>query len=168
MDERTIYRLPFMVLPMSSLIHLIYASAATRPLNAQELGQLLEQSRANNTRLGLTGMLLYADGSFFQALEGPSDVVTALYEKIEHDARHAQVTRIISEPIPRRYFSDWSMGFSNISAQDEAQMPGSNDFFGKAHSFNDVTYGRAKKLLAAFAAGRWRSGLHHAGLSGGQ
>lgn len=157
-----------MVPLMSALIHLIYASAATRPLSTQELGQLLDQSRANNTRLGLTGMLLYADGSFFQALEGPSEVVTALYQKIEHDERHAQVTRIISEPIPRRYFSDWSMGFSNLSADDLARTPGANDFFGKAQSFNDVTYGRAKKLLAAFAAGRWRSGLHHASLSGGQ
>jgi hypothetical protein len=157
-----------MVPLMSSLIHLIYASAATRPLSTQELGQLLDQSRANNTRLGLTGMLLYADGSFFQALEGPSEVVTALYQKIEHDERHAQVTRIISEPIPRRYFSDWSMGFSNLSAEDLARTPGANDFFGKAQSFNDVTYGRAKKLLAAFAAGRWRSGLHHASLLGGQ
>ncbi len=145
---------------MRSLFHLIYASAATHRLTEQDLAQLLQSCRENNARLGLTGMLLYADGSFFQVLEGATEVVHGLYQRIERDARHAQVTRIISEPIPRRYFSEWSMGFSDLSAAALSQAPGSNDFFGKAHSFNDVSYGRAKKLLASFAGGRWRSGLH--------
>lgn len=153
---------------MRSLIHLIYASAATSRLTVQDLAQLLERSRERNAQLGLTGMLLYADGSFFQVLEGPGEVVLGLYQKIESDARHMQVTRIISEPIPRRYFSEWSMGFSDLSAKALAQAPGSNDFFGKAQSFNDVSYGRAKKLLAAFAGGRWRSDRQGAAQSGGR
>jgi Sensors of blue-light using FAD len=146
---------------MPSLIHLIYASAATSRMNEQDLAQLLQCARDNNTRLGLTGMLLHANGSFFQVLEGPADIVTKLYQTIECDERHEQVTRIISEPIPRRFFKDWSMGFSDLSGGPLAQALGTNDFFGQAHSFNDVSYGRAKKLLAAFAAGRWRS-AHHA------
>jgi hypothetical protein len=151
---------------MRSLIHLIYASAATTRLTAHDLDQLLQRSRDNNAQLGLTGMLLYADGSFFQVLEGPADVVSGLYQKIECDPRHAQVTRIISEPIPRRFFSEWSMGFSDLSVAVTAQAPGTNDFFGKAQSFHDVSYGRAKKLLAAFAGGRWRSDLHGTAQSG--
>jgi hypothetical protein len=143
---------------MSPLIHLIYASAASRPMSSTELGALLARARERNTSLGLSGMLLYADGSFFQVLEGKPDVVLGLYERIERDPRHNQVTCIIHEPIPRRCFGAWSMGFSNLSAADElAHAPGANDFFGRAQSFNDVSYGRAKKLLAAFAAGRWRS-----------
>jgi Sensors of blue-light using FAD len=145
---------------MPSLIHLIYASVATRRLAEHDLAQLLQVARERNAQLGLTGMLLHADGSFFQVLEGPADVVQGLYQTIEADTRHAQVTRIISEPIPRRYFSEWSMGFTDLSGAALAQAQGSNDFFGKAHSFHDVHNGRAKKLLAAFAAGRWRSDLH--------
>lgn len=145
---------------MRPLVHLIYASAATHRLSEQDLAQLLQSCRDNNARLGLTGMLLHADGSFFQVLEGPDEVVHRLYQRIEDDARHAQVTRIISEPIPRRFFSEWSMGFSDLSATALSTAPGVNDFFGHAQSFNDVRYGRAKKLLAAFAAGRWRSRLH--------
>jgi Sensors of blue-light using FAD len=151
---------------MPSLIQLIYASAATRRLSASDLTALLDCARENNTRLGLTGMLLYADGSFFQVLEGPEEVVTELYQRIECDDRHTQVTRIISEPIPRRYFNGWSMGFSDLSVVTDASTVGSNDFFGRAQSFNDVNYGRAKKLLAAFAAGRWRSELHVPASSG--
>ncbi len=143
---------------MSPLIHLIYASAASRPMGAPELAALLAVARAQNARLGLTGMLLYDEGSFFQVLEGPADVVQALYLKIEQDRRHTEVTCIIREPIPRRCFGAWSMGFAHLSdAGALAQAPGANDFFGRAQSFNDVSYGRAKKLLSAFAHGRWRS-----------
>jgi hypothetical protein len=145
-----------------SLIHLIYASAATSRLTAEGLARLLQSARDNNARLGLTGMLLYADGSYFQVLEGTPDAVNALYWQIERDERHAQVTRIITEPIPRRFFSEWSMGYSDLSVQAAARPPGTNDFFGKAQSFNDVSYGRAKKLLSAFAGGRWRGSLHGA------
>jgi Sensors of blue-light using FAD len=143
---------------MSPLIHLIYASAASRPMGAHELGALLARARSRNAELGLTGMLLYDQGSFFQVLEGPPDVVEALYLKIERDPRHTEITCIIREPIPRRCFGAWSMGFANLSDANElAHAPGANDFFGQAQSFNDVSYGRAKKLLSAFAHGRWRS-----------
>lgn len=151
---------------MQSLTHLIYASAETRRLSEQDLVALLEASRESNERMGLTGMLLYADGSFFQVLEGPADVVAALYKRIERDARHARITRIISEPIPRRAFGGWSMGFSNLSANAPKHADGMNDFFGTAQSFNDVSYGRAKKLLAAFAAGRWRSAQNDFDIAG--
>ncbi|MCK7501422.1 MAG: BLUF domain-containing protein [Comamonadaceae bacterium] len=57
---------------MPPLAHCIYASAAAQPLDAAVPARMLEASRANNRRLGITGMLLYADGSFFQVLEGPS------------------------------------------------------------------------------------------------
>jgi len=67
----------------------------------EELAELLQGARDTNAELGLTGMLLYAEGSFFQVLEGQADVVDALYDKIERDKRHDQVTLVIREPIPK-------------------------------------------------------------------
>jgi hypothetical protein len=40
----------------------------------------LEQSRENNLRLDVTGMLLYKGGNFMQMLEGEKDAVLGLYE----------------------------------------------------------------------------------------
>ncbi|HPB31711.1 MAG TPA: BLUF domain-containing protein, partial [Candidatus Sumerlaeota bacterium] len=54
----------------SNLIHLIYCSAAARPFSHKALTDLLGIARIHNARYGLTGMLLYSDGSFFQVLEG--------------------------------------------------------------------------------------------------
>jgi hypothetical protein len=146
----------------TSLVHCIYASAATRPFEAPELAELLQKAREANERLGVTGMLLYAEGSFFQILEGPADVLYPLYQKIDRDQRHAQVTKIIWEPIPQRSFDDWTMGFYKVSRKELEGIAGVNDFFGSARCFADIDAGRAKKLLAAFREGNWRQKLEGA------
>jgi Sensors of blue-light using FAD len=143
----------------SELIHCVYASAASHDFETQELMELLEAARDNNAKLGLTGMLLYADGSFFQVLEGQADVVDALYAKIDRDHRHGQVTLILREPIPKRHFDAWTMGFYKVSRKELAGMSGVNDFFRKDCAFVNVDAGRARKLLAAFRDGLWRKKL---------
>lgn len=140
----------------SDLIQCVYASAASRDFDTAELAELLAQARDKNARLGLTGMLLHAEGSFFQVLEGPVVVVDALYERIELDPRHTQVTLVIREPIPKRSFGGWTMGFYKASRDELAGLSGVNDFFGRDRAVVNVDAGRAKKLLAAFRDGRWR------------
>lgn len=142
---------------MSPLIHLIYASAASEAFTPDALVALLEKARAKNGALGVTGMLLHIDGSFFQVLEGEATTVDRLYEQIKSDARHAKVTLIIREPLARRAFGDWTMGHGEVTRPELASVPGLNDFFGERPCFTDIDPGRASKLLAAFAAGRWRT-----------
>ena len=141
------------------LFQYIYASAASRDFEAGELAELLLAARENNAKLGLTGMLLYAEGSFFQVLEGQADVIDALYAKIERDQRHDQVTLVIREPIPKRCFDAWTMGFYKTSREELAGMSGVNNFFGNDRAAVSVDAGRAKKLLAAFRDGHWRKQL---------
>ena len=140
------------------LIHLIYASAAGPELTTEKLAVLLEASRLNNQRLNLTGMLLHAEGSFFQVLEGAPEAVDALYAKVERDPRHEQVTTIIREPLPKRNFDAWTMGFHSLSSEELANLSGVNDFFDKG-AMVSVDAGRARKLLTAFRDGRWRKKL---------
>ena len=84
------------------LIHLIYSSVAVSAVSAAELQELLITSRRNNARINVTGMLLYADGAFFQAIEGEEQAVLSLYERLTHDKRHHSQTLIIREPIAKR------------------------------------------------------------------
>jgi hypothetical protein len=144
---------------MSSLIHLIYASIATEALGTVQLTELLQQARRANERLGLTGMLLHSAGSFFQVLEGEPGVVNQLYQKLLLDERHEKVTLIIREPIGRRSFGSWSMGFSSASPEELTTITGLNDFFQNGTCFIQLDAGRAKKLLAAFGEGRWRANI---------
>ena len=144
---------------MPDLMHCVYASAAVRHFEASELTALLMAARQHNEGAGLTGMLLYTEGSFFQVLEGVPATVEALYAKIELDKRHEHVTKIVSEAIPHRSFTEWTMGFSQVSRQELALISGTNDYLSGSGRFVDLDSGRAQKLLSAFREGRWRKTL---------
>lgn len=149
---------------MPPLIHLIYASAATHPLSDEELTTLLTKSRAYNASEGITGILLHAGGSFFQVLEGEIEAVERLFERISRDERHSGLTIIIREPIARRTFGEWTMGFSDIRSEALSEITGVNDLLGQATYFSRIDPGRAKKMLEAFTRGRWRARLLDTGI----
>lgn len=141
-------------------ICLVYASAATRHFEPKELAQILTKAGRHNLRAGITGMLLYTEGSFFQVLEGNAQVVHKLYDKILVDPRHSRAIKLIEDRIEKRTFPQWSMGFARVSRDELARIPGLNDFFDRGSSFDKLGEGRAKALLAAFREGRWRRRLH--------
>lgn len=141
------------------LTHLIYTSMASSNFDDADLPELLHLSRENNGSADVTGMLLYTDGSFFQVLEGDEPSLLKLFDTISADRRHEKVAKIIHEPIARRAFADWSMGFAAIDMAEFDELDGVNDFFQQGRSFTGLQQGRAKKLLSAFVAGRWRARL---------
>lgn len=109
------------------MLSLCYLSSATVPFTPAELDALLEKSRSNNLRDGLSGVLLYRDGDFLQVLEGPADAVRATYQRIGCDPRHSRIMMIDESDIETRSFADWSMGFRRL-ARDE-RPAGFIDFF---------------------------------------
>jgi hypothetical protein len=144
---------------MPPLEQIIYASVATEEFGDPQLAALLQKSRKSNERAGLTGMLLHdkSDGTFFQVIEGEPEAIEFLLQKLLRDPRHSHLTVIIREPIHERSFADWTMGFAGVSSESLKEIPGFNDFFSAGSCFAALDAGRAKKLLAAFAGGRWRS-----------
>lgn len=71
----------------------------------------METSRRNNEENGVTGLLMYEDGNFMQALEGPPERVTATMERIHSDSRHRDVRVIVDFLHAERAFPQWDMGF---------------------------------------------------------
>lgn len=96
--------------------HLIYLSSATELLDEGQLRSLFFQCRRDNARAGITGLLLYRDGSFLQLIEGERADVAALFKKICRDSRHHGILKVVDEPITEREFPTWSMSFSRHSA----------------------------------------------------
>lgn len=142
---------------LKTLSHLIYASSADSKMSDADLRAILDRARTVNSELDITGILLHTEGSYFQVLEGDAEAIDSLYAKITHDKRHTNIVLIVREPIASRSFADWSMGFASVTSKDVAEIIGVNDFFQKKTCLYDLSAGRAKKLLAAFAGGRWRA-----------
>lgn len=94
------------------LHHIAYTSAAPEPVGPDLLAGLLEVSVRNNTRDGITGVLLYHDQAFFQVLEGERDAVEACYARVLCDPRHAGLLRLWNQPTEDRVFAHWAMGYA--------------------------------------------------------
>ena len=58
------------------MIRLTYASTALKEWSPEDLLKLLKESRTNNGAKNITGILLYANGFFFQVLKGDEATVT--------------------------------------------------------------------------------------------
>lgn len=99
---------------------LIYCSQATTDFSPDELVSLLELARRENSKSGLTGMLLYCSQSFLQVLEGDESALVATYERIEADDRHANLRLLLNVQAPTRLFPDWTMGFEHLDEQELA------------------------------------------------
>jgi hypothetical protein len=101
----------------NELIRLIYCSTATFASQEgtsgveKEVARILMESRRNNPKLELGGVLHYGNGCFFQALEGKRKLVNERYEKIVNDARHRDVELLSVQRIDERLFPDWSMKY---------------------------------------------------------
>ncbi len=110
------------------MIQISYISSATDPMSTQELLELLRQSRENNAENGITGMLLYGNGTFLQVLEGEEKVVENLLDKIRKDPRHTDLRLLHRKTIQKRQYSDWSMGFKRLSTKELQNIEGLRDF----------------------------------------
>lgn len=124
------------------LVSLVYTSTAVSPLHAVELDELLEQARRFNDENAISGILLYREGRFIQVLEGPDDQVHDLMARIEADPRHEQVRILLTEPIDRRRFAEWTMGYQALSARESADRAGFRD------SFHDLDSGSSDDRIA--------------------
>lgn len=134
------------------MLSLTYMSTASVPFEPSEMTALLRQSRENNERRGLTGMLLFKEGRFMQVLEGPDEVVRERYDVIAADPRHTEVRTLLDESIEERRFPQWSMGLPGPADEELRQAPGYDSFFEaparRRHSWEDPS--RAQLLLDWF------------------
>jgi Sensors of blue-light using FAD len=133
----------------------IYQSAAVAPFSEGELMELLAVARANNARLGVTGMLLYHEGSFLQTLEGDEQVLENLYARISKDKRHHRLVTLLRRQVDERYFDQWQMGFASMKHLPP-NMPGFSDYL-RSRGNAIESANAAARLLAAFRDGRFRS-----------
>jgi hypothetical protein len=103
------------------LRRLIYISSASSEFGQAELDRILSKSRTNNSARGLTGVLLFHDGCFFQVLEGEASTVERIFATISRDAHHGGVIVLESRNITERGFPQWSMGYVGSHALNPTQ-----------------------------------------------
>ena len=137
------------------MFYLVYVSVAAENISKNELLEILEKSRPANAEAGITGMLLYKDGNFMQALEGEEPAVRELYARIRRDPRHLGIVTLVEGQREDRCFGDWSMGFQDLSAPEAREVSGYSEFMNTPLTAEEFSRdpGQCERLLWAFKRG---------------
>lgn len=105
---------------------LIYRSHSRLPGTKADAGNsgladILRIARTNNASLGVTGALMLYDDWFAQVLEGPKDVVEALFARIRTDPRHDSIRLDEAGTVPETLFDKWAMAI--VAEHEEPDRP---------------------------------------------
>ena len=101
---------PTTAVPLPMLYNLVYCSRAAAEVDDAAVARIIATARRRNPALGITGLLVFGSGVFFQWLEGPRAQVQQLMALLRTDPRHDNVVALSeSEEVRERMFPDWDM-----------------------------------------------------------
>ncbi len=111
----------------ASLTTLSYRSRAMDVPGEAAMQRLLFHARARNRSLGVTGMLHFTGGRYYQWLEGPHKGVAEVWHSIRCDARHAEIELLGEQQAPARLFAGWDMQWFRHADAAAGGAPGIAD-----------------------------------------
>lgn len=94
------------------LARLLYYSTVTNIRGIDEIKEILEKSKVNNSELSITGMLFFDEKYFIQVLEGDRKAVSEMMLKISKDERHKDVVFVDISEVSERKFGGWEMVYA--------------------------------------------------------
>lgn len=94
---------------------ILYISSSRHADPTEDVTAFIEGARARNAANDVTGVLIFAEGTYMQLLEGPSQAVEATMERVTADQRHKGVIVLMDRQVESRLFADWSMGWRALA-----------------------------------------------------
>jgi len=107
-------------------------------LKGEEIEALLINIKDNNNRLGIGGVLIYSNETFFQVIEGDADQVESLFLKIKSDSRHFNVLKLFEIRTTHKKFKRFN--FKYIDHHNEGVTNILMDFIKINDNFNNETH----------------------------
>jgi hypothetical protein len=95
----------------------VYCSRAAEGVEDAEVGRIVEAAQRRNLAKGITGVLVFGNGVFFQLIEGPAAQIRKLIATLHCDPRHYDVVTLEwSEERRERLYPNWEM--ERVKADD--------------------------------------------------
>tara|TARA_B100001750_G_C15373693_1_gene528656 strand:+ start:408 stop:812 length:405 start_codon:yes stop_codon:yes gene_type:complete len=96
-----------------------YVSTANKELSKSDISLLFKTVRQKNDILGVTGILMFSEGNFFQIMEGEHHTINDIFKNIKVDPRHYNVIKILQKPTGNQFFNHYHSGFTTILNHEE-------------------------------------------------
>ena len=125
----------------------VYCSRAAEGVDDVEVGRIVESARRRNLARGITGVLVFGSGVFFQWIEGPAAQMQKLIARLHDDPRHYDVVSLDrSEEKRERLYPNWEM--ERVAADDIRAVL--QDALGSAEDENNVA--ALRRILAQLSS----------------
>lgn len=126
----------------------VYCSRAAEGVGDVEVGRIVEAAQRRNSARGITGVLVFGSGVFFQWIEGPATAIEDLISNLHRDPRHHDVVALDrSEEKRERLYPNWEM--ERVEADDIRAVL--QDALGSAEDENNVA--ALQRILEHLASG---------------
>ena len=107
------------------MYRIIYKSTATKPVNKENLRDILYASMSRNRTQRVNGVLVATRHHFLQFLEGSHELVEETYRLIEKDSRHCDILLVCAREIQSPRFTNWKMkgvGIFDLNLEIEKKL----------------------------------------------
>jgi Sensors of blue-light using FAD len=108
-----------------------YMSTARAVFGDGMLEMLLDDARAFNAKVSVTGVLFYRADAFFQYFEGPRKSVEAVYDRVRQSSSHHRIVELADAEIDQREFPAWHMGFAEVPTSALLQLSQASEVAGR-------------------------------------
>ena len=99
------------------LYNFVYCSRAADGVDEAEVRRIVESAQRNNLARGITGILVFGSGVFFQWIEGPATEIRKLIASLHGDPRHYDIVSLSqSEEERERLYPNWEL--EKVEAED--------------------------------------------------
>lgn len=103
--------------PLPALTHFVYCSRAAEGVDDAEVERIVQSAKRHNAARGITGVLVYGSGIFFQWIEGPAAQIQKLIASLHGDPRHFDIVSLSQdEEECERVYPTWEM--EKVEAED--------------------------------------------------
>ncbi len=103
---------------MITLHYLIYTSIRSLDCGEKDIQDILKVAKTFNQSAQITGVLAHTNRHFMQYVEGLSDALITLFDKIKKDPRHTDIILCYFSPLEKRTFPSWQMGYKDLEGGD--------------------------------------------------
>lgn len=128
-----------------------YVSSVNPKLTESEIQEVLSFTKKCNNDHGITGILLFSDGNFFQVLEGKTDILKPLFSRILKDSRHSNIMTIFEKEVSQSKFEDYQADF--ITLNSRYQSEDIELYFSQIEKLNPKIQSSVRYILNKFAEG---------------
>ena len=129
-------------------IIIFYVSNVSSTLTPMKIQELLSKSQKKNGQKGINGILLFSGGNFYQVLDGPTDIIKQLWEKIKEDDRHHSIIKIFEERASHPSFETYLCDY--ISENDVFQYENIKELFDQLKFLDEKLRNATEEVLKQF------------------